>query len=218
MWALTAGGDLSLTTDYIFRGISLTDGHGAAQLDLHAETDGATFAGVFVSSLGEVHGHGWDYELETYLGHRFDLSTSWNVTLSAVNYAYLGGDVKGSNNYQEVSVAISWLDRATLSFGYAPNIVRYDMFYRLGRYATYIADLSAQLPIVGRLFATAGIGHYSLNGPEPLGYFYGNAGLAFEYKGLRIDAGYYAVDRRAQDLFPWGEARDRLAATVSWHF
>jgi uncharacterized protein (TIGR02001 family) len=214
----SVGGDVTYTSDYIFRGISESDGRGAAQVDLHATTNGGTFIGVFASTLGEINDRGWDYEVETYLGHRFDLSPSWSATVSAVNYAYIRGDVPFSNDYQELSIAVSYLDQWTLSVAAAPNAVRYVARYRLGRYAAYVTDASGQLPLVGRFFATGGVGYYSLEGPDGTGYAYGNIGVAFEYKALRIDAGFYVTQARAQELFPYGQASNRVAGTISWHF
>jgi uncharacterized protein (TIGR02001 family) len=217
--ALSVDGDVTYTSDYIFRGISETGGHGAAQLDLHLSTSDGTFVGVFSSSLGRTMYRYWDAEMETYLGHRFNLSPSWSTTVTAVNYAYLGGNIHLSNDYQELQLAAAYLDRFTFSVAASPNSTRYDQGYRLGRYPAYAVDASTQLPLVGRLLFTAGLGYYTVgNGAESLDYAYGNAGLAFEYKSLRIDAGYYAVQKHAQDQYPYGRARDRIAGTLSWHF
>jgi len=76
--AVTVDGEISYTSDYIFRGISESGGRSAGQIDLRASTRDGTFLGVFASTLGRVWQHswgnsGWDYELEAYLGHRFDL-------------------------------------------------------------------------------------------------------------------------------------------------
>jgi hypothetical protein len=96
-----------------------------------------------------------------------------------------------------------------------PNSVRYEGVYRVGRYPAYTADASTQLPLVSRLLLTAGAGYYTSDGT---GYTYGNAGLAFEFKSLRLDAGYYVAQDRAQALFPYGRAGNRFAGSVSWHF
>jgi uncharacterized protein (TIGR02001 family) len=217
--ALSVDGDLTYTTDYIFRGISETGDHGAAQVDVHATTADGTFLGAFASTLGRVMYHHWDEELETYLGHRFDLSPSWSTSVTVVNYSYLGGDLPHSNDYQELSVAASYLDRWTLSVTGSPDAVRYNGGYRLGRYPAYAVDASAQLPLVGRLLFTAGLGYYSVgDGSDELGYVYGNSGLAFEYKSLRVEAGYYVTQEKAQVQYPYGRARDRVAGTISWHF
>ena len=218
--AVAVEGDLTYASDYVFRGISETGGRDAGQIDLHLTSDDGTFLGVFASTLNHVwhRGYdtlGWNYELEEYLGHRFDLSPSWSTTATAVNYSYLDGNAPFNNDYQELSVALSYLDSWTVTAGWMPNAVRYDWGTRLGRYPAYTVDAATQLPIVGRLFLTGGAGYYT---SDSTGYGYGNAGLAFEFKRLRLDASYYFAQDRAQRLFPYGRAGNRWAGSVSWHF
>jgi uncharacterized protein (TIGR02001 family) len=218
--AVTVDGDISYTNDYVFRGISETGGRSAGQIDLRASTRDGTFLGVFASTLGRTWqrswgNFGWDYELEAYLGHRFDLSPAWSATLTGVSYWYLKGNVRMSDDYQEISVAASYLDLWTVTAAVVPNAVRFEGDYRLGRYPAYVADTSVQLPLVGRLFLTAGAGYYT---SDETGYAFGNAGLGFQFKSLRVDGGYYVAQDRARALFPYGRAGGRFAATVSWHF
>jgi uncharacterized protein (TIGR02001 family) len=218
--AVTFDGDLTYTSDYVYRGISETGGRPAGQLDAHLTSGDGTFVGVFASTLERIweRGYarvGWDYELEEYLGHRFDISQAWSTTLTAVNYSYKRGNAPINNDYQEVSLAVSYLDSWTLTVAGVPNAVRYDRGYRLGRYPAYTADVATQLPVVGRLFFTAGAGYYT---SDSTGYAYGNAGLAYEFKSLRLDAGYFVAQDRAQTLFPYGRAGSRFAGSVSWHF
>jgi uncharacterized protein (TIGR02001 family) len=217
--ALSVDGDVTYTSDYIYRGISETGDHGAAQVDVHVTTADGTFLGAFASTLGRVMYYHWDDEVETYLGHRFDLSPSWSTTVTAVNYSYLGGNVHTSNDYQELTLAASYLDRWNLSVSASPDVVRYDRGYRLGRYPAYALEASAQLPLIGRLLFTAGLGYYSIgDGSDQIGYVYGNSGLAFEYKRLRLDLGYYVTQEHAQTQFLYGRARERIAGTINWHF
>jgi uncharacterized protein (TIGR02001 family) len=218
--AVTVEGDISYTNDYVFRGISETGGRSAGQIDLRVSTRDGTFLGIFASTLGHTWqrswgNFGWDYELETYLGHRFDLSPAWSATLTGVSYSYLKGNVRMSEDYQEVSVAASYLDLLTMTAAFIPNAVRFDGDYRLGRYAAYVADTSVQIPLIGRLFLTAGAGYYT---SDETGYAFGNAGLGFQFKSLRVDGGYYFAQDRARALFPYGRAGSRFAGTVSWHF
>lgn len=218
--ALTFDGDITYTSDYIFRGISETGGRSAGQIDLRLTTRDGTFLGVFASTLNRLWNRGWanrgwNYQLEEYLGHRFDISQAWSTTLTVTNYSYLDGNVGLSDDYQEVSIAASYLDLWNVSVTAVPNAVRFDRGYRLGRYPAYVADTSAQIPIVGRLFLTAGAGYYT---SDETGYAFGNAGLGFEFKSLRVDAGYYIAQDHARMLFPYGRAGSRFAGTVSWHF
>ena len=227
--AITVDGEISYTNDYVFRGISQTAGRSAGQIDVRASTRDGTFLGAFASTLGHTWQRpwgntGWDYEVEAYLGHRFDLSPAWSATLTGVSYWYVKGNVPMSEDYQEVSVAASYLDLWTVSAAVIPNAVRFNGDYRLGRYPAYVADTSVQFPLIGRLFLTAGAGYYisaEVAGPEgsaTRGYWFGNAGLGFQFKSLRLDASYYVAEHPAQALFPYGRAGSRFAGTVSWHF
>ena len=47
---LSFGGGLALTSNYIYHGVSQSDGHGAVQGDLHLATSGGTFLGTWGSS------------------------------------------------------------------------------------------------------------------------------------------------------------------------
>jgi len=218
--AITLEGDLTYTSDYIYRGISQTGGRSAGQIDLHVVSGDGTFAGVFASTMDRLWHRqyqtlGWDYALEEYIGHRFDFSPSWSTTLTGVNYQYKHGNAPTNNDFQEVSVAVSYLDSWSLTAAYIPNAPRYYWGTRLGRYSAYTGDLATQLPLVGKLFLTAGAGYYYSDSAD---YLYGNAGLGFEFKSLRLDAGYYVAQDRAQMLFPYGRAGSRFAGSVSWHF
>ncbi len=226
--AVTVGGDLSLASESIYRGLSESNRHAAAQIDLHAGTRDGSFAGVWASTRDHNVEPGADYDVELYLGHRFDLGTSWSATVTGLSYFYVAGQQDLSNDYQEISASLSYLDRWTFSVSAIPNAVRYGhyerQFYRLGRYPAYTADMTGQWLLTEGLFLTAGSGYYyftSSGSPGELtnsGYLYGNVGVAFQHQGWRIDLGYFFTQRAAQRVFPYPSADGRIAGTVSWHF
>ena len=218
--ALTFGGDVSVVTDYIFRGISQNDGKPAGQLDLHVAADNGLFAGAWGSSLSRARA---SFEFELYAGKRFDLSSAWSATLTAVDYGYAHSNRAHSNDYQELALAFAYLDTLTVSVSASPNAIRYWHGYRLGRYAAYDADVTLQWPLFGPLLVTAGAGYYYLSGGAPpswgtQGYGYGNAGLAFERGRWRVELGYYFADSQAENLFPYAASNNRAAATLTWRF
>jgi len=220
----TVGGEVTAVSDYIFRGVSQNDGHPAAQLDLHAASDAGYFAGAWATTINASQ-RPTDYELEVYGGKRFQLSSTWTATLSAVDYMYEHRAGRRSGDYQEVAVSIGYLDALNFSVAYSPNAVRYWKGYRLGRYSTYDADLTGQWSLWRGLFATGGLGFYYLGEPEVpgsmRGYLYGNAGLALEHGPFRVDVGYYVADSQARWLFPYAGTGDRtssVAASISWRF
>lgn len=221
---LSVGGGLAVTSDYIYRGVSESNGHGAVQADLHLGTRDGTFLGVWSSTRDADLEPGGAYVLEAYLGHRFDLSTTWNATLTARSHYYLGGPrYEPSADYQAITAAVTYLDRWTLSLTAIPNAVRYWVFARLSRSPAWVADLSGQWVMGEHFFVTGGAGYYRSTGTGPgtersTGYGYGNLGVAYEVRHWRLDVGYYLTQDAARRSFPYPIASQEVAATLSWHF
>jgi uncharacterized protein (TIGR02001 family) len=223
--AISFGGNVAVTSDYIYRGYSESNDKAAVQLDLHASTLGGTFVGVWTSTLDNKFRPYADLELEEYIGQRFDLSSAWNTSVTVTNYSYVGGHQYYSSDYQQITASVSYLDRWTFSLSATPNALRYWGQYRAGRYPAYDADTSGQWLIAKGLFLTGGVGYYLFtgDGSEPIarnsiGYAYGNVGLAYEWHNWRIDVGYFLTEKRAERLFPYPIANDRFAGTLSWRF
>ncbi len=222
----STGGNVALTTDYIYRGVSQSDGHPALQADLHANSDGS-FAGAWASTRDRDLDPGAPGELEIYIGHRFDLSSAWTTTVSARSHYFVRA-TQTSADYQEVSAGLAWLDRWTFTLAAIPNAVRWYDYMRLSRSPAWVADTSGQWLLGRGLFVTGGAGYYYSSGTVPAGtasdgrpasgYAYGNLGLAFEAHQWRLEVGYFLVQNRAQDLFPYPPVNQHLAGTVSWHF
>lgn len=219
---LSYGGNVALTSDYIYRGVSESDGRAALQLDLHADTPGGSFAGVWASTRDRRLEPGAGYETQLYLGHRFDLSTTWGVDVSARSH-YLLGTRETSDDFQELSAGVTWMDRWAMSLSVIPSAVRYWYYKRITRSPAWIADTSGQWLLSRGVFLTVGAGYYRSTGTGPRrfaasGYGYGNAGLAYERHRWRVDVGYFLADSQAQELFPYPVASHRVAGTLSWHF
>ena len=221
--AASAGGAISVTSDSIYRGYSESDDQAAVQLDLHASTNAGTFIGVWSSTRDHDAAPRADYDVDLYLGQRFDFSSAWNATVSAIEHLYVAGSQRHSNDYQELTASVSYLDRWTFSVSAIPNTVRYWEYQRAGRYPAYVADTSGQWLIANGFFLTGGIGYYYLTGSAEhhqvdMGYVYGNAGVAYEWRGWRLDVGYFVTQSRAERLFPYPLADHRVAGTLSWRF
>ncbi|MBV8497428.1 MAG: hypothetical protein JO361_11655 [Gammaproteobacteria bacterium] len=220
---ITFGGSLAFTSDSIYRGVSESDGHEAIQLDLHADRSG-TFLGAWGSTRDHNLDPYGDYDLEVYLGHRFDLSTTWSATLAARSRYFVGGDQEGSIDYQEIAGSLTYLDRWSFSLAALPNAVHYWYEERVGRSASWIADTTGQWLLDGRgFFLTGGAGYFYAGRTGPGiaaggGYVYGNAGVAFEHGRWRIDAGYFATGGKARQLTPYPVPHDHIAGTLVWRF
>ena len=223
--AVSFGGDVAVTSDYIYRGFSESNHKAAVQLDLHASLASGTFAGVWISSLDRNHRPWAAVDLEEYIGQRFDLNSEWNTSVTVTNYSYQGGHQVYSYDYQQLSASVSYMDRWSLMVSAIPNAVRYWGEYMYGRYPAYDAEMSGQWTLFRGLSVTGGAGYYLFTGTNAavnvrssLGYAYGNVGLAYEWHSVRAEVGYFLTQKKGQVLFPYPIANDRVAGTLSWHF
>jgi len=221
---LAPGGQIALTSDYIYRGLSESDGHGAVQGDLHLSAPDGTFLGAWASSRAGDLEPGANALLELYLGHRFTLDSNWSAAVTGRSRNYLGASsYEPSANYQEIAGTFTYLDSWSVSLTLIPNAVRYWFNARLSREPAWVADTSGQWLLGRQLFLTAGAGYYRSQGSgqgieRATGYGYGNAGLAWERGHLRADLGYFLTQEAAARSFPYPIAEHRFAGTVSWRF
>jgi len=222
----TLGGNLVLTSDYIYRGISSSNNEGAFQADLHV-ANGGTFLGVFGSTRDSNLEPYASYDLEVYLGHRFDLSNAWSATVSARSHYLLGGPQETSDDYQELGAGVSYLDFWTFSLTAIPNAERYwetpSGYERLSRAPAFVAETSVQWLLHAGFYLTGGAGYYRITGTGPgieaaNGYAYGNVGIAYDHRPWRLEVGYYLTGDKAQVLFPYPSADERFAASIAWRF
>ena len=141
---LSVGGSLSLTSDYIYRGLAESDGHGAAQADVHLDSGSGTYLGVWASTRDRQLPPGAADELEAYLGQRLQLSSTWSASVDGRAHYYVAGTPYTSFDYQEVAAKVTYLDRWSFSVTAIPNAVRYWYSERLSRAPAWVADTSGQ--------------------------------------------------------------------------
>jgi len=219
---LTFGGNLVLTSDYIYRGVSSSNNEGAFQADLHVAS-GGTFLGVWGSTRDSNLEPYANYELDIYLGQRFDLGNAWSTTLSGRAHYLVGGEQESSDDYQEISLAVTYLDFWTVSVTAIPAAVRYWFYQRLSRAPAFVADTTVQWLLYKGVFLTGGAGYYHVTGTGPgiyaaNGYAYGDVGLAWEHRRWRVEIGYYVTGDNARVLVPYPSANERFAGSVAWRF
>ena len=99
--AFTTTGNLSYTSDYVFRGITQTGGHTALQggFDV-AHTSGFT-AGVWASNVNWTN---TTLEVDLYANYGFSLSKDFSASVGYIAYVYEGNS---SLNTGEINAAVS---------------------------------------------------------------------------------------------------------------
>jgi uncharacterized protein (TIGR02001 family) len=99
------GGYAAVTTDYVKRGVSQSDGDPALQLGGEVSFANGIFLGAWGSTTDIYNGRGRqrDREVNYYFGYAMDVTNSWQVSGHAVAYKYPGQTGGINYNYLEYS-------------------------------------------------------------------------------------------------------------------
>jgi uncharacterized protein (TIGR02001 family) len=208
--AFDVSGTATLTSDYVFRGVSLSDNDPAVQGSLEVQHVSGVYAGVWGSSIARYAGT--HVETDVYGGWR-GAAGGLDLDLGAVGYVYPGGH--GANYVELAGKAAKTLGplEAEAGIAWAPSqktIGGRDNLYLFG-------SLSSGIPGTP-ITITADVGHEkgSMAGPSgkkwdwglTADYVRGPVILSVSYKDSDI--------RRALD--PDKIARSRVMATVTLSF
>jgi uncharacterized protein (TIGR02001 family) len=210
-------GNVALTSDYKFRGISQSNEDVAIQggFDLGWET--GIYVGVWGSSVDfDTNGFGFDgsLELDGYVGWASDLGDSGNLGVD-VGYMYYSypGDEGDDGDYQEVYFKLNLWD-GTLGAVYSDDYYggTGDFYYLSGDYSFGLGEnLSLDL-------------HVGYNDLEKNGGFLANdtdsyvdysAGISASWLAVDWSLAYVGTDLDEKDVFDteWGD--DSVIFTVS---
>lgn len=102
--AVELSGNVTMATDYSFRGVSQTEGKGAIQGGFDLDFGNGFYAGTWSSNVS--YGNNTQ-ELDVYAGYAFDVSESVALDFSVVQFIYPG---VSSFNYTEYWATVSVSD------------------------------------------------------------------------------------------------------------
>jgi uncharacterized protein (TIGR02001 family) len=130
--------NLSLTSDYVFRGVSQSNRDPALQGGLdYAFGDTGFYVGAWGSNVDFADVDGPDIEIDAYLGWNHDFGDTWNLDLSLVRYNYFGAreDIYGDVDYNELVGMLTYQEMLCFTLGYAndyANTGESSLYYNLG--------------------------------------------------------------------------------------
>lgn len=214
LFALPAGaaefsGYLNLTTDYVWRGVTQSDGDPAAQLGGEVSFGSGIYAGVWGSTIDINNGGGRqrDTELNYYLGYTFDLAGRWALGATAVVYTYPGQSASIDYDYEEYGVSVSYDDRIWLEYAYSPGFYGFDI-------ESHNVELIAEMAAGKHLVVSGGAGYYDLSAPLDDAYTYWNLGVIWPLNRFSFDLRYHDTS----DSVFLVSAPDRAGARVVLSF
>ncbi len=198
----------TLTTDYVFRGVSYSDSSPAARLGAEISSENGFYAGALASSIdiGNSPGHERDLEVNYYAGYRMDLGDTWSLAATGIAYTYPGGNNVIDYNYEELSLALNYDDRVWLEYANSPD------------YETQNVELYAESPLPWAMTVGAGVGWHDVSAISNLDYVYWQAGLTRHFRIVDVDLRYHDTSRWIPRISNEDRAEGRLVLSARFQF
>lgn len=217
---------VSLTSDYVWRGFSKSDGHLAGQAYVDYQHPGGIYGGVFLSSvdLDDAYGYGGprygaresaDSEVVPYVGYSFSPAQDWRLDTQWSMYIFDDQIFGNASSYQEIYLFAHFRDLLTAELAVAPDAYGQDA-------ATVNAQLTGRYPVSAAVTASAGGGWFEA--AEVLGYDYlhWHAGLTWYHRRGGVDVRYFGSAERNGTATPWPydppPANGEVVITVTFGF
>lgn len=203
----------ALTTDYVFRGVTYSDGHGAVQAAVDLDFDSGFYAGIWGSSVDLSGGptHQRDLEIVYYLGFNHEWRRKWIVGANVVAYTF--PDARGNVDYDyfEYSLVANYNDRAWLEYSWSPDL------FHTGT-DTHNLELYAEWPLPAGLMLGAGAGYYDTSELTGIGYGYWQAGITRAFGIVDLDLRYHDTNRSVPIISDPESADARLVLSAKVPF
>ena len=221
-------GNVAITSDYVWRGISQTDRNWAIQGGL----DYAAPVGLYVGTWASNVSFGGGIEMDFYGGFANELEMGLSYDVGANYYAYpKAHDGETELNFYEVYLKLGYALPAMgsvepsvgVGYSYSP-----DFFGEDGSSHYLNGSLSLTLPAG---FSLSGeVGYLDVEGDETTGdgggldgddgfdYVHYRVGAGYSFKGLDFDLSYHAMNEKdfAEDYSGFSKAGDgKVVFTVS---
>ena len=202
-------GYLSVTTDYVKRGVSQSAGDPAAQLGVDVAFSNGLFAGFWGSTIDIDNGPSRHRDKETnyYVGFARDLANLWRVTGHIVAYRYPGQTGNVDYNYDEYSVGVSYNDRIWLEYSHTPDL------YNTGLSA-WNADLYTEWFETGPWAVGGGGGYYDTSNLTNRTYWYWSMGATGSFKYADVDVRFHDTSRPVPIISTQERADSRAVLTI----
>ncbi len=212
---LSFGGDITLASDYVFRGVSQTMSEPALHGSVYVEHDAGWYGELWASNVDfTANGDpddGARIEVDVEVGLSRQLSERLSATIGFATYAYPGTRPGYDYDYGEWLGMLAVDDRHTLRFGYSDDVFasgQSGIFYALGTSFDLPADL----------WLGVDVGHYDLSNAFALSYGYGELSLGGALGPLDWCLRHIRVEDVAAKLFYETTVDERTVVSLSFSF
>ena len=188
-------GNLGLTSDYRFRGISQSQNAPAVQGGVDYNHSSGFYIGNWNSSVSsQLYPSGSGVESDLYAGWKKDIYKGLTLDVGSYNYFYPRAKTTGTGSNFDTYEGF-------VGLGYGPVSAKYSRTLGNGYFGTanaqgtqyYQADVAYPLPIKGleKVSFLAHAGHTNVANSSTLDYTDYNVGLGYDLQGWQFAAKYY---------------------------
>jgi uncharacterized protein (TIGR02001 family) len=184
-------GNLGLTSDYRFRGISQTQNAPAVQGGIDYAHDSGFYVGNWNSSVSSsMYTNGAGVESDLYAGFKKDIYKGLTIDVGSYNYFYPRATATGSSTNFDTNEVFAGLGYGPVSVKYSQSLSNYFGTVNSKNSQYYQADLN--FPIEKTKFSLlAHAGRTEVNNSGNLNYNDYNFGVGYDLQGWAIAAKYY---------------------------
>lgn len=212
-WQFNA--DLSLSSDYIYRGISLADGEASPQLKAWLGHQSGWFSALWLAKadIGGIVGESLsrDWEAEYSLGYRHLLNADWQVTVSNAWLEYRQDHLPRNADYQERRVQFDFQDNLSLSAAYTDSV------WNTG-HSQWVVAATARGHLPWRSVGEVEIGLVDLELLDGDQYHYGRISVGRPFGKNWVGVLEYHYSGNIDDVFNSSRTGSQFSVGVSYHF
>ena len=203
--AVEFNGYAVLTTDYVFRGVTYSDGHAAAQIGADVAFDSGLYIGAWASTIDIEVATIADRDLEAdfYVGYNHPLTDSLTLGGTLVAYTFPNAEGRFDYDYEEYVPSLNYDDRAWVEYAYSPDV--FGSGAETHNYAVF-----GELGLPGEFVASAGLGFYDLTELSGSDYSYWELGIGRPVGRISLDLRYHDAD----DWVPIWSSPDRVDSRI----
>ena len=168
--AAEPSGTVALTSDYVFRGISQSDGTAAWQAGARVDGNGGVYGSVWASRVDFPGAPDATAEIDYVVGIQRALGDDWTGDLNATWFTYAGAS---GLDYLEWIATATWRERRWLALGVSRDV------FASGRTGVY-AQAGLKVPLAAATRMEFSGGYYRLQRAYGRSYAHAQATLAWQ--------------------------------------
>ena len=211
-------GSVGATSDFVYRGLSLTRGKPAAQASIDVEFPREYYVGGFIASADPNPGPSPDVEFDVWAGRYWRVVEHVSADLRLTQYTYPDDPRRVNYNRTEITGTLGYRNRLFVAAVYSPNTQAVGSAPGYKDDGAWAVEVSGRHNLNSRYSLTAGLGHYGLDGVYGGSYRYWNATLTATFVPFELQVAYLGTDSPAEDHFLKESVGHRVAVTALWRF